>query len=271
MVSNLEKYKKDLESLIARGESLEFAFRYGQDRAGFAKQATKQLGVKAAAFLKCLPNFNGAYQAWYSEAKALVRQLLPDREEDFARFYEKPKSRKEVTAENYSIEDSLQGMTVTRGTYLNTEKVVGPEAAMPRLAQQVALVRAAKTRFESSLFDIRQLLQADLFDSEIEAANHLLKNKFARAAGALGGVVLERHLGEVCTSHNVTLRKKEPTISELNDALKGAAVIEVEQWRFIQRLGDLRNLCDHSKKVEPTTEQMQDLLTGTAKVTKTII
>jgi hypothetical protein len=268
MISNLEKYKKDLESLIKRGGSLGFALSYEQDEAGFAKQARDQLGDKAEAFLKGLPSFRDTYQAWYSEAKALIRQLLPDRIEDFARLYEKPKSRKEITYENYSIEDCLQGLNVTRG-YLK-EKVVGPEAAIRRIEQQVAFVHAAKARFESSLFDIRQLLQADLFDSEIDAASHLLKNKFARAAGALGGVVLEKHLGEVCSSHNVVLRKKDPTISDLNDALKGASVIDTAQWRFVQHLGDIRNLCDHSKTTEPTGEQVKDLLDGVAKVTKTI-
>ena len=83
--------------------------------------------------------------------------------------------------------------------------------------------------------------------------------------------MLEKHLGEVCSSHNLVLRKKEPSISELNDALKDAVVIDMAQWRFIQHLGDIRNLCDHSKKVEPTTEQVQDLLNGIAKVIKTIL
>jgi hypothetical protein len=149
------------------------------------------------------------------------------------------------------------------------KEVVGPDAAIPSIQQQVAVVEEAKNRFEPSLFDIRQLFQADLFDSEIGAANHLLKNKFARAAGALAGVVLEKHLGEVCLSH-VPLRKKDPTISDLKEALKGAGVIETAQWRFIQHLGDLRNLCDHNKKAEPTSDQVQDLLDGVAKVTKTI-
>jgi hypothetical protein len=143
---------------------------------------------------------------------------------------------------------------------------------VPRVQQQVAIVGSAKARFESSLFDIRQLVQADLFDSEIDAANHLLKNKFARAAGALGGVVLEKHLGEVCSNHKVPLqKKKEPTISDLNDALKKADVIDTAQWRFVQHLGDIRNLCDHNKKVDPADEQVQDLLLGVAKVTKTIL
>lgn len=86
----------------------------------------------------------------------------------------------------------------------------------------------------------------------------------------MGGVVLEKHLGEVCSSHNVVLRKKEPAISDLNDALKGAGVIDTAQWRFVQHLGDIRNLCDHSKNIDPTDEQVQDFLLGVAKVTKTM-
>ena len=65
------------------------------------------------------------------------------------------------------------------------------------------------------------------------------------AAGAVAGVVLEKHLHEVCVSHNVKLTKKHPTIADLNEALKSAQVIEISQWRFHQHLGDLRNLCDH--------------------------
>jgi hypothetical protein len=86
-----------------------------------------------------------------------------------------------------------------------------------------------RARFESSLFEIRQLVQADLFDSELEAAEELAKNKFTRAAGAVAGVVLERHLTEACGNHAINIAKKAPGISDLNDALKDAAVIDVPQ------------------------------------------
>lgn len=269
MISNLDRFKSDLRSLIDRGASLCNALSYEQNRSAFQEVAKEQFGDKTAEYLEKLPNFKESYQGWYSEAKALIRQLLPDRLDDFSRLYEKPKSRKEITYENYTIEDALQGLTVTRG--FNKEKVVGPDAAGSRLRQQLAIVEGAQRRFESSLFDIRQLVQADLFDSEVEAAHHLLKNKFTRAAGALGGVVLEKHLGEVCTNHKVPLGKKQPTISDLNEALKSAGVIDTVQWRFLQHLGDIRNLCDHNKRTEPTPEQVHDLLEGVSKVTKTII
>jgi hypothetical protein len=114
------------------------------------------------------------------------------------------------------------------------------------------------------------MVQGDLFDSELDAAKELANNKFARAAGALAGVVLERHLAQVCSNHNIKSTKKSPAISDLNDALKEAGAIEIPQWRFVQHLADIRNICDHNKKQEPTADQVTDLLDGVAKVTKTM-
>ncbi len=196
MLPNLDRYKKGLDSLIQRGEPLLMALQRECFPAEFEKALKKALGDKATNAIKSLPAFAEAYQPWYSEAKVLVKHLLPDRLADFVRHYEKPEPRKEITYDSYRIEDCPQGLTVTRGW--EKEKVVGPDAAIPHLRQQVAIVKSVKARFESSLFDIRQLVQADLFDSELEAAMELAKQKFLHAAAAMAGVVLERHLVQVC-------------------------------------------------------------------------
>jgi hypothetical protein len=162
----------------------------------------------------------------------------------------------------------LQGLNVTRGA--DKEKVVGPDAAIPQFHQQLAILKAVRARFESSLFDIRQLVQADLFDSELDASAELARKGFTRAAGALAGVVLEKHLGQACDNHAIKIAKKAPTIGDLNNELKEAGVIDVSQWRFIQHLADIRNMCDHNKKVEPTAQQVDDLITGVMKTTKTL-
>jgi hypothetical protein len=268
MLTNLDRYKKDLESLIAKGERLHIAMQAEcfpeQVELAFKEKYNKE----AKALLKALPSLAEAYQPWYSEAKVLIKQLLPDRLSDFVRHYEKPKPRKEITYENYTIEDYLQGLNVTRGW--EKKKVVGQDAAIPHFRQQLAILKSVSARFESSLFDIRQLVQADLFDSELDAAKELAKNKFTRAAGALAGVVLERHLAQVCDNHSIKVTKKAPGISDLNDALKAANVIDIPQWRFVQHLADIRNLCDHSKKTDPTMEQVDDLIAGVTKITKTL-
>jgi hypothetical protein len=274
MVSNLDRYKKDLDFLIDQGQQLLFAIDKECSPEKFAKAIKKHFKDKADEFLKKLPSFKDAYQAWYSEAKVLVKQLLPDRLSDFAGHYEKPKSRKNITHETYRIEDYLQGLNVTRsrgfGSFETREKIVGPDSAVSQFRQQLAILASIERRFESSLFDICQLVQADLFDSDLDAAEELAKNKFSRAAGAMAGVVLERHLAQVCENHGVKIAKKLPVISVLNEALKEASIIDVPQWRFVQHLADIRNLCDHGKTKEPTVEQVNDLVAGVRKIIKTL-
>lgn len=268
MTSNIDRFKEDLSKLTKAGKSLHLAMQLVCFPEEFEAQLRGHLKDKADEIIEGLPDFESEYQRWYSEAQALLRQVLPDRVADFCRHYEKPKNRKDITYENYRIEDYLQGLRVTRGVH--KEKVVGQDAAIPQFRQQLSIVEAAQSRFESSLFDIRRIVQADLMDSELEAAEHLAGSKFYRASGAVAGVVLERHLGQVCADHQISISKKNPTISDFNEALKAGGVIEVPQWRFIQHLGDLRNICDHARKPDPTHEQIADLLAGVKKIIKTI-
>ena len=48
------------------------------------------------------------------------------------------------------------------------------------------------------------------------------------------------------------------------------SVIDISQWRHLQYLGDIRNLCDHDKSSEPTRENLDDLIAGAKKVLKTV-
>ena len=267
MASNLDRFKKDLDRLIDLGGNLQISMHLATSKEAMTKQIKSVHGKDAESFIKKLPNFNKEYERWYSESLALLRQLLPDRVDNFVSFYEKPKGRKELSYGTYVIQDYLQGIVTKNGL---GDTIVDTSAAISQFDQQYNIVKAAKSRFESSLFEIRQLVQADLFDSEIEAAKELHKNKFFRAAGAIAGVVLEKHLRQVCDDRGIKITKKHPGISDLNELLKANGVIEVPQWRHISLLGDIRNLCDHSKKQEPKSDQVSDLIEGTDKVLKTV-
>lgn len=267
VISNLEKYKKDLDDLITDGHLLLAAMRFERQPVDTEKAYKKAYGEKYEGFRKLVPAFQQAYQTWYSEAKSIIKLLLPDRLADFIKLFEKPKTRKDISYENYVVEDYLIGLNVTRGW--EKETVVNPDAAIPKFEQQLNILTAVKKRFESSLFDIKQLVQADLFDTELEAAEELSKKKFNRAAGALAGVVLEKHLRQVCDNHNLSTTKKHPTISIYSEMLKEANVIDIPQWRGISHLADIRNLCDHPNR-EPTDDEISDLIKQVSKLLKTL-
>jgi len=204
---------------------------------------------------------------WYTESKVVIKQLIPDRLDDFVRYYEKPKNRKSINYETYTIEDCLQGLTLRNGF---GESTVGPNAAVPKLEQQLAILKSIESRFKSKLHEIVTMVQSDFLDNEIEAAELLSKNKFYRASGAICGVVLEKHLSTVCINHDIKIIKKNPCISDYNEQLKAKDVIDIPTWRFVQHLGDIRNLCDHSKEVEPSKDQISDLIDGVKKIIKTV-
>ena len=214
--------------------------------------------------------FESKYQRWYSESLALLGQLAPDRKLEFEVLYKGDGKRKEIGGHTYTIQDWLNGIRSPTHNYPERKVFDDFAAVAMRFKTQHEIVQATAGRFESTLFDIKQLVQADLFDSELDAARELVKHKFLRGGGAIAGVVLEKHLTQVAANHSVSVRKQHQTISDVNDALKNGSVIEIPVWRFIQRLGDLRNLADHNKQRDPTSEEIVELIDGVDKITKTL-
>ena len=268
-MKNFEKFKSDLRILIEKGDKLTLSMKYEC----YPVESEKQIktlfkdDIKTNEFINKLLPFKREYQSWYSEALVLIKQLLPDRLSNFIRLYDKPKTRKVIEYGNYSIEDYMQNLTVKSGS---GEKKVGPEAALSQYEQQLNIIKSVEKRFESSLYDIRQLVQADLFDSELDVAKELNKNKFMRGAGAIAGVVLEKHLAQVLANHKIKITKRTPSISDFNDSLKSSEVYDTPTWRKIQLLGDIRNLCDHNKEREPKMEEVEELISGVNSIIKTV-
>jgi hypothetical protein len=214
---------------------------------------------------KNLGRLGPEYESWYTRALSVVLQVVPDRVDDFREAY-KLERRKEITYDTYTISDYLIGLVIKwsgRPTF-DTD-----QAYSVKLVRQLSILKAAADIAPSVLRDIRTVLRAELIDDDIEAAKELVKSGHLRSAGVVCGVVLEAHLGSIAARHGIKFRKKHPTISDYNDALKDK-VYDTPMWRFIQRLGDIRNLCAHAKDREPTRDEVDDLIAGTEKVTKEV-
>ena len=243
-MTNLSKFKQEITDLIQKGNALFNDLSYDNDKGNCID----------------LSNFPREYEIWYTKCQPIIRQLIPERYKDFVTLYSNP-NRKDIDESNYCIEDAIKG----------TEDFVrgySPRTASVSVLRQVSMLQACADNLENRAFNIRGILQADIFDSELDSAKHLLKNGFLRPAGMICGVIIEKHLAEVCKNHNITIAKKKPAISDFNDNLK-EEVYDTPEWRRIQRLGDIRNLCDHNGR-DPTTDEIEELILGTDKITKTI-
>jgi len=206
------------------------------------------------------------YHIWFTSVSSLLKGFSLERHADLIDHYYADKKRKEISFENYKIQDWLLGLQVKQYGELLFE----PDSAFStRFQQQLIILKSTIDSFDDIAESIGDVLQAELFDNELSAAEELFSKGHLRAAGIISGVVLEGHLKKVCARHKIKLRKKS-TIANLNDALKKEEVIELPDWRRIQLLGDIRNICGHKKKTDPTEDDIETMLSGTKKIISTV-
>ncbi len=212
--------------------------------------------------------FGTVYQSWYSRAWKLVESLAPERLAEFSSYYLIDPKRKLTDAGNYVIQDYIKGIGA-RTDNLNRPLWDTNNLVSIRVLNQAHIIASLSSRIDSVLQDVKGHLFAELQDAELSAANTLMKVSL-RGAGALAGVVLERHLQRTAVNHGIAIRKKSPTIADLNDPLKEKGVYGTPIWRKIQLLADIRNLCSHQKSTDPTKEQVEELISGVNSVVKSV-
>jgi len=210
--------------------------------------------------------FQIKYQVWYSKALKVIEFLAPDRYKEFRGYYEiDPKRKaKDFGGTNYVIQDFIKNNDIWDWGSKTTK-----ELARNCFINQIAIFSSLSERVDSILSNIETELFSELQDDEISTAKQLLKINI-RAAGSLLGVIIENHLKKVANSHKLKILKKNPTISDLNELLKKEAVITAPNWRKITYMGDIRNLCTHKKEVEPTKEEVSELINNTDWLVKNV-
>lgn len=212
--------------------------------------------------------FDENYQNWFTRSLAVIKQLIPTRYSEFELIYFPNPKRSVVAYTNFTISDWMNGERLDRPFEENHETEI--RKVSNAFYNQLLILKAARSRLTTILFDISKIYHAELLDSEIEGAKELLKYGFLRPAAVICGVVLEKHFALVLSERSIKISKKHPSINDFNEALKAGEVIDVPMWRRIQLLGDLRNNACHGKEKEPTKDDIEELIAGTEKVIKTV-
>lgn len=211
-------------------------------------------------------SFHIEYQKWYSKVIKIVEFLAPDRFLEFKSYYEIDPKRKSLGYGTYSVQDYLKG--VAPGSY-HLQNFDAKQETMKNVYNQYSILSSINERLDNVLADIRTVLSTELHDIELATAKNLLKINI-RAAGVICGVILESYLQNVIEKHKIKLAKRNPALSDLNESLKNSDVYDTVVWRKISYLSDIRNICAHKKDVEPTKDQVEELIEGTNWATKNI-
>jgi hypothetical protein len=200
------------------------------------------------------PNFGLNYQRWYSSARTILAKNQPSRLEEFDEAYSSTKK-----GSNDGIKQLQESKYVTKEEQFRL---------MDLINSQFEILHAVPDHLEFSMYDIELTAYSILMDDEIEAARHLMSKGFLRAAGALVGVVLERHLKNLLRKHSPPIKYNDKAaLAKLNDLCK-ESIYDAVTWRKVQHLTDLRNLCDHDKAREPSKDEVAEFMNGVSSIIK---
>jgi hypothetical protein len=118
---------------------------------------------------------------------------------------------------------------------------------------------AARNDFQGGhLSSIRSLVQAELFDSELDQASELLEQGYKGPAAVVAGVVLETTLRDLCDQLSPSIPHGK--LDQMNGALAKAGVYNKLQQKRITAIADIRNSAAHGKWNDFSETDVADMI-----------
>jgi hypothetical protein len=106
------------------------------------------------------------------------------------------------------------------------------------------------------LTSIRNLVQAEVFDNELEQATELLNGSYKLPAAVVAGVVLETTLRQMCIDKGIVQGK----LNKMNDDLARVGAYNSLVQKRITALAAIRNSAAHGKPDEFSEKDVADMI-----------
>lgn len=120
-----------------------------------------------------------------------------------------------------------------------------------------AVLLAAKQDYEGGYLNtFKHLVQAELFDSELEQAQELLACGYASAAAVIAGAVMETTLREMCADNSLTIGN----MNKMNADLAKAGVYNKLTAKQITSIADIRNNAAHGNKDQFSKKDVEGMI-----------
>ncbi|PTW47639.1 uncharacterized protein DUF4145 [Sphingomonas faeni] len=120
-----------------------------------------------------------------------------------------------------------------------------------------AVFNAAKEDFDGGyLNSVRSMVQAEVFSTELDQANELMKGGYIVAAAVIAGVVLETTMRRLCEDAGI-----EPgSLNKMNADLTKAGIYNLLVNKRITALADIRNNAAHGHPNKFTKDDVVDMI-----------
>lgn len=126
----------------------------------------------------------------------------------------------------------------------------------------LGILKNAKEDFERGLvFDLKELVTADVFDDFLEQAEHLIEGGYKGPAGVVAGCVLEDTLRKLCNKNGVVLPDR-PGLDWMNGELKKKGVYGKLEYKQVTTWADIRTKAAHGYWDQFKKGHVEDMIRG---------
>ncbi len=130
----------------------------------------------------------------------------------------------------------------------------------PDVEQAFGVLLAARQDYEQdALFDVKRLIEADVFNDFLEQAEHLFSLGYFGPAAVIAGSVLEDGLRKLCVRVGIALPDK-PKLDWMNAQLAKQGVYNMLTQKKVTALSDLRNNAAHGQWTEFTGVDVEGMI-----------
>ncbi|MCK0789798.1 HEPN domain-containing protein, partial [Acinetobacter pittii] len=143
--------------------------------------------------------------------------------------------------------------------FLDAEETQSFDTNTRIISRLIPILKASYDDFKNGfLTSFKQIVQAEVFDSELEQARSLLSSGYKNSAAVIAGVVLETAIKELCLNNGIELEKKK--LTRLNEDLAKAGVYNPLQQKLITAMADIRNNAAHGDYDQFTKEDVHRMI-----------
>lgn len=141
--------------------------------------------------------------------------------------------------------------------FLESEKPQSYRTSYEMLIELKAIFLAAKEDFEGGyMTSVRHLVQAEVYDNELDQARGLLTGGYFSAAAVIAGVVLETALRNLCLDEGITPGKLDKMNADLAKAGKYNLLVQ----KRVTALADIRNNAAHGHPDQFQPSDIADMI-----------